>query len=422
MEFLNGRIAMTPSRTGAGGTSARASVETDDPIDWEYVTSLVRGPLTDITDHYFRGEVRGAEKLPDPDEGPCIVAPNHSGNAFPHDAIILDALLWRESGFTKAGKFRSVYTPTLASTWWMRPFAIDDWWRRVGGVDMTFDNFDALLRRGDRVIYYPEGVPGIGKGFLRRYQLQPFHSSFVVLAARHDVPVYPVSAVNAEWVNPISLTFESVNDWAKRWLGVPFLPLPIAPLAFVLPFVFYLAFPCQMTFVVQDPVDVRDLLRRNGADDPADPGREEARRAADQIQTRAQADLDQAVARHGQTPYDWKDLGRSLWEIRGRMLRSTPLGWPLHYVQHERDLRSGPAPTRLHGVLRDLDLGAWYLPFGWFLIAALRAFRAPPYGHFGLSEPDRRQREGARRWSLADEPLPSREELAAAEPVAPPDA
>ena len=410
---------MTHSRTDVGGTSARASVETDDPIDWEYVTSLVRGPLTDITDHYFRGEVWGAEKLPDPDEGPCIVAPNHSGNAFPHDAIILDALLWRESGLTKAGKFRSVYTPTLASTWWMRPFAINNWWRRVGGVDMTFDNFDALLRRGDRVIYYPEGVPGIGKGFLRRYQVQPFHSSFVVLAARHDVPVYPVSAVNAEWVNPISLTFESVNDWAKRWLGVPFLPLPIAPLAFVLPFVFYLAFPCQMTFVVQDAIDVRDLLRRNGAADPADPSREEAQQAAGQIRTRAQVDLDQAVARHGQVPYDWKGLGRSLWEIRGRMLRSTPLGWPLQYVQHERDLRNGPAPTRLHRVLRDLDLGAWYLPFGWFLIAALRALRSPPHGHFGLGERDRRRQDGARRWSLADEPLPSRDELESADPGAP---
>jgi hypothetical protein len=101
------------------------------------------------------------------------------------------------------------------------------------------------------------------------------------------------------------------------------------------------------------------------------------------------------------------------------MLRSTPLGWPLHYVQHERDVRGGPAPTRLHGLLRDLDLGAWYLPFGWFLIAALRAFRSPPYGHFGLGEKDRRRQDGARRWSLADEPLPSRDEIESADPVAP---
>jgi len=382
-----------------------------DPIDWAYVESLVHGPLQDVVNHYFRGEILGTEKLPDPDDGPCIVAPNHSGNAFPHDAIVLDALLWAESGYTKAGKFRSVYTPQLASTWWMRPFAINDWWRRVGGVDMTFANFDALLDRGDRVIYYPEGVPGIGKGFLRRYQLQHFHSSFVVLGAKHGAPVYPVSVVNAEWVNPTSVTFEPVNRLFKKGLGIPFLPLPIAPLAFLFPFVFYLAFPCQMTFVVQDPVDVRAMLRDEGCTDWSSPSREAVLRVAERIRQRAQADLDAAVAEYGQQPYDWRGLVDSLSQIRGRILRATPLGWPIHYLKHERDRKRDPAPTRLHAVLRDLDLGAWYLPLGWFLIAAVRALRTPPYGHRGFSAAEEREHEGTYRWSLSERPLPPRDAL-----------
>ena len=64
--------------------------------DWEYLDSFVRGFYGDIVDYYFRARVIGAEKLPA--RGPLIVAPNHSGNAFPHDAVVLDTLLWRQAG------------------------------------------------------------------------------------------------------------------------------------------------------------------------------------------------------------------------------------------------------------------------------------------------------------------------------------
>jgi 1-acyl-sn-glycerol-3-phosphate acyltransferase len=375
---------------------------------------MARGFLGDIIDHYFRGELIGAEKLPD--EGPLIVAPNHSGNAFPHDAVVLDGLLWRHSGFTKRGKFRSVYTPQLAATWWMRPYALDDWWRRASGVDMTFVNFDHLLARGDRVLYYPEGVPGIGKGFLKRYQLQHFHSSFVVLAAKHDAPIFPVSIVNAEWVNPTSVTFRAVDRVVRKLLGLPFLPLPIAILAFLFPFIFYLGFPCRMVFEVQDPVDVRQMLREQGCTDVQRPNRDAVLAVAERIRQRAQGDLNAAVARHGDKPYDWKGLWRALRQIKGRILRTTPLGWPLTYVQDARDRERPPARSRLHAFVRDMDLAAWYLPMGWFLVALLREIRKPPYGYRGLSEHERRMREGAYRWSLADRPLPPRDTL----PDAPP--
>jgi 1-acyl-sn-glycerol-3-phosphate acyltransferase len=380
-----------------------------DPIDWDYIESLNRGFLGEIVDHWFRAEVIGAEKVPV--DGPLIIAPNHSGNAFPHDAVVLDELMWRHYGLSRAGKCRSVYTPQLAAVWWMRPYGLDNWWRRGGGIDMTFANYDALLQRGDKVIYYPEGVPGIGKGFLKRYQLQHFHSSFVVLAAKHDAPVYPVSVVNAEWVNPTSVTFPWLNTIFRKAVGLPFFPVPTVFVAALFPFIFYLAFPCRMVFVIGDPVDVRTLLREEGDADPEHPERDAVLRVAERIRSISQERLDAAVARHGKKPYDVRGLWASMRKLKGRIWSRTPFGWPYAYLRHERDRHRPPARGRLHAFLRDWDILFYYLPLGWLGIALARVLRKPPCGYRGLSRRQRIEREGTFRWTLDTRPLPPRSAL-----------
>jgi 1-acyl-sn-glycerol-3-phosphate acyltransferase len=382
------------------------AAEPHDPIDWDFIRGVESGFLGDILDYWFRAKIIGAEKIAQ--HGPLIVAPNHSGNAFPHDAVILDGLLWRHAGRTKAAKFRSVYTPQLAAVWWMRPYGIDNWWRKGGGVDMTFGNYDRLLERGDRVIYYPEGVPGIGKGFLKRYQLQHFHSSFVVLADKHAAPIYPVAVVNAEWVNPTSVTFPWLNDLFRRVAGLPFFPVPTVFLAALFPFVFYLAFPCQMTFVVGDPIDVRALLREEAAD-PDAPDRDAILRVAERIRALSQQRLNAAVAEHGKKPWDVRGLFREMRKIRGRIFRTTPLGWPYAFLQFARDRERAPARNFVHRWLRDLDVWFYYLPLGWLGIALMRVLRKPPYGYRGLTRQQRIEREGAFRWTLETNPLPPRE-------------
>jgi 1-acyl-sn-glycerol-3-phosphate acyltransferase len=377
-----------------------------DPIDWSYCESLDTAFLGDIVDAYFRGRLEGVEHLPA--AGPCIIAPNHSGNAFPHDAIVLDGLLWRQAGLTRAGKYRSVFSPSLAAVWWMRPYGLDNWWRRGGGVDMTFANFDRLLARGDRVIYYPEGVPGIGKGFLKRYQLQHYYSSFVVLAARHRAPVVPVSVVNAEWVNPTSVTFGWLNAVSRAIAGLPFFPVPTAFLAVLFPFVFYLAFPCRMVFVAGAGLDVRAMLEDEGAD-PDAPDKESILRVADRVRQISQEHLNAEVRRHGEKPWDLRGLWRALRALpSGRRLRATPFGWPWAYVQHDRDRHRAPARNRLHAFVRDMDVIFYYVPFGWLGIALARNLRRAPYGYRGMTREERREREGSYRWLLETRPLPPR--------------
>jgi len=375
-----------------------------DPIDWEYLYSLCDYIFEPLLDYYYRARIVGFDNIPD--KGPLIVASNHSGNAFPHDAMVLDALLWRESGMTKDTKFRSVFTPKLAATWWMRPFAIDNWWRRGGGVDMKFDNYNLLLKNNHRVIYYPEGVPGIGKGFTRRYQLQHFYSSFVVLAARHHAPVCPVCAINAEWVNPTSLTFKWLNKLFDKLLGLPFFPVPIIFFTLLFPFIFYLAFPCNMTFVVGSPVDVRKKLREIGAD-PDEAEREDYEQVAELIRADMQKKLDKGVTKYGKKPYDIKSWLGKMKELGLKgAIKFSPLGWPFTFVQHARNMERPDAKNKLHAFLRDLDIAAYYLPFGWFIIALLRQIRKPPYGYRGLTKKERRKREGKYLWLLKKRPMP----------------
>lgn len=377
-----------------------------DPFDPHALRVFLEQGLNPIIDDYFRPRLLGAQRLPA--SGPVLLAANHSGTSFPYDGMLLDALLWRRDGMQPEKKFRSVYEKQLSQHWWMRPFGIDNFWRRAGGVDLTLDNFERLLCRGDRVIYYPEGVPGIGKGFYRRYQLQPFSTSFVLLAARHRVPVYPVHIVNAEWVIPFNFTLPPL-DWVMRTVfGVPFLPLPGAALGICFPWTWYLACPARMIFVVGDPVDVPALCRDEGVTDLDHPERERLQRVAERIRVGMQADLDRHVRRYGRRPYQVRSLMRALARARraGTLRRMLPTHWAGNIVRLDRDQRRPVARGRLHALVRDWDLIGFYLPFGWPLLSLTRALRRPPYGYRGLSGDERRRIQGRFVWHLAEQPLP----------------
>ncbi len=383
-----------------------AGPECYDPFDPAYCRDLLRRAIAPLSDYYFRPRLIGVEKLPE--KGPVIIAANHSGTAFPYDAIVLDFALWRREEMRPEAKCRSVFEKELTLAWWMRPFGVDNLWRRGGGVDMTFDNFERLIERGDRIIYYPEGVPGIGKGFQHRYHLQRFRTSFVRLAARHNVPVYPVYVVNAEWVMPYHVTFPPLDRVMQRFFHVPFLPLPAGILALIFPWMWYLALPAQMTFVVGDPIDPWALLHDLGVPDHEEPDRIVLDRAAHRVRKMMQTELDRLVATYGARPYNWRSLAASLRAARGCLRKVLPTGWPVAFIRNERDHYRKPARNRFVAALRDFDLVAFYLPFGWPLLSLFRHVRRPPYGYRGLSTKETRERQGNFTWRLSERPLPPR--------------
>jgi 1-acyl-sn-glycerol-3-phosphate acyltransferase len=382
---------------------------TYEPFEPDYLRRVLDRAFNPVVDHYFRPRLLGAHRLPD--RGPLILAANHSGSAFPYDGMVLDSLLWRRDGTRTEAKFRSVYDKMLSQKWWMRPFGIDNFWRRAGGVDLTFDNLDRLLARGERVAYYPEGVAGIGKGFRRRYRLQPFSTSFVILAARHRAPVYPVHVVNAEWVIPFNFTLRPLDRLMQRLFGVPFLPLPGAAFAITFPWAWYLALPARMIFVVGEPLDMCSLLRDEGVTDVDGTDRvDRARleRVAERVRRTVQRELDVHVKRHGRRPFQTRSLMRALRAARrgGLLARVLPTNWAVNFNRSHRDEHRGPARGRLHAILRDWDLLGFFLPLGWPVLSLTRALRKPPCGYRGLGRAERQRIEGRFVWRLADRPLP----------------
>lgn len=379
-----------------------------DPFDPDFCRRVIDEDFGPVVEHYFRPRIIGANRIPD--HGPVIMAPNHSGNAFPYDGMVLDGELWRRGGMRAERKFRSVFEKELTVTWWMRPYGLDNFWRRCGGVDMTFDNFDRLLCRGETVIYYPEGVPGIGKGFHRRYQLQRFSSSFVIMAARHGAPVVPTYIINAEWSIPFSFTIKPLDWLLQKTLHIPFLPLPAGIIAVLWPWAWYLSLPSRLVFVIGEPIDVAGMVRDAGITDLDNPDRAAMRKIADDVRDRMQPELTRYVKKYGRYPYQWRSLRRSLARARrkGILARVLPTGWVAAFSRLQRDQYRPPARNRLHAVLRDWDLIGYYLPLGWPLLALTRKYRKPPCGYRGMDPATRREVEGSFVWKLSERPLPPR--------------
>ena len=85
------------------------------------------------------------------------------------------------------------------------------------------ENGERLLKKGNAVAVFPEGIKGVGKLFKDRYKLARFgRGGFVKMAIRARAPIVPVSVVGAEETYPNLMRLDAVG---KLLLGSPFFPL-----------------------------------------------------------------------------------------------------------------------------------------------------------------------------------------------------
>jgi 1-acyl-sn-glycerol-3-phosphate acyltransferase len=156
-------------------------------------------------------EVEGVERVP---AGRALIVANHT---FGFDIVFAMSALFRATG-------RVVWS-LGEHAWWKFPF-LRRMAARVGTVDGTPDNADALLAHDQLCLVLPGGLREAMKPRELRYRLLWGHRyGFVRAAIRNRAPMVPLAAIGADDV------FEIVGNAFERgkYLGFP-LPRPWAGL------------------------------------------------------------------------------------------------------------------------------------------------------------------------------------------------
>ncbi len=342
-----------------------------DPFDRRYVKSMAKAILSPLAHRYFHAEMHGFETLPtrpNPDK-PLLFASNHSGMAFPWDAIIFESLWLERFDFDVNAAPRPLAAPMLSGMKFMAPYELPNFWRKAGCIDANTPNFEAMMEANTSdVLVYPEGVPGIGKGFNRKYQLQRFSSSIVRMAVKHQTDIIPVATVNAEYINPLSFSFDSVDRFVQK-LGLPFLPLgPLLALIPIQPWIFYMALPARLTYVAGAPIKVYEWVK-----DPDSLTLKDYRELAERVRQQMQEHLDDSVTRYGQNPYEKPNKPTITTKASsGGWWKFVPFFWPLWFWGHRIKYDAEPDAHEAHAnpsfweliqaLIRKPRLLAYYLP------------------------------------------------------------
>jgi len=272
----------------------------------EYTINIIENIIKPISKVWFRSQFIGFENFPKRNNtnSPLIFATNHSGMAFPWDAIMFSEKFIREFNFG-TDSMRVLVSPTLTHFRFMSAFLIKNIWHKVGGVNATVENFDAMmLDNNHNVLIYPEGVPGIAKGFDKRYQLQEFKTSFVRMAIKYQTDIIPFATVNGEFINPLSYKSKKLNKLAQS-LGMPFLPKGITTIiAIIQPWFFYVSFPAKLTFVAGKRIKFNDLTDKKYEDI----SHSEFKNIAEKVRTKMQQHLNDSKEIYGKKPYKFGEL------------------------------------------------------------------------------------------------------------------
>lgn len=161
---------------------------------------------------WWRVETDGCEHLPA--TGPGLIVANHSG-VLPYDGLMLQLAVRREHPAKR--RCRLLALDMFALLPGLAPLLA-----KSGSVRASPENAERLLRQGELLGVFPEGVKGVGKRFGERYRLARFgRGGFVRIALRTRTPLIPCAVVGAEEIHPVV----AKADWIGRPFGFPYFPL-----------------------------------------------------------------------------------------------------------------------------------------------------------------------------------------------------
>lgn len=218
----------------------------------------VMGPIFNT---YFRGEVRGLEKIPD--EGPVLIVGNHSGGLMIADTFVFTMAFYEHFGterrFHQLAHDVAAMMPGLG----VRPF---------GTVRASHENAIKAFERGSAVLVYPGGDYETFRPSTQSDQVDfGGRQGFIRLALQANVPIVPVVAMGGQ-ETALFLTRGETAAKATRFdklTRIKVLPVALGPPfgISVMDLPFRLPLPAKITIEVLEPID---LNRRFGLEPDPD--------------------------------------------------------------------------------------------------------------------------------------------------------
>lgn len=241
--------ALAEFNTGTNSHRLPIKVETqfdDFGMDTRYVSALGRTVFKFLEHYYWRIEIKGLEQIPR--EGPAVLVGMHRG-FMPWDGIMLIHQLLKL--IDRCPRF--LMHPGLVKM----PFCFN-FLTKLGGVIACQDNADRMLKRGELLGVFPEGLKGAFSLYRDAYRLQRFgRNDFVKMALRHQVPIVPFVTIGSAEILPIVKKFEW--EWWKRRTEWPCLPLTLSPLPL----------PSKWHTQFLSPVEIKDVYPPEAVADPS---------------------------------------------------------------------------------------------------------------------------------------------------------
>jgi 1-acyl-sn-glycerol-3-phosphate acyltransferase len=224
-----------------------------DEWDPDYIRRAlpVMGPLFR---RYFRGEVRGLEKIPA--EGPVLIVGNHSGGTMIADTFVFTMSFYEHFGaerrFHQLAHDIAVKFPGAG----IRPF---------GTVQASHENAMAAFDKGAAVLVYPGGDYETFRPSWESDQVDfGGRKGFIKLALEAGVPIIPLVAIGGQesglFLTRGEAAAEALQLDKKARLKV--LPISVGP-PFginILDFPLRIPIPAKITIEVLDPINLEEAF------------------------------------------------------------------------------------------------------------------------------------------------------------------
>jgi 1-acyl-sn-glycerol-3-phosphate acyltransferase len=209
---------------------------------WGYNPDVFKAflmPLAILYRYWFRCRVQGIENIP---KGRVLLIGNHGGQvAF--DGLMVTVAMVLEAEPPRLTRSMGEYW--LGTLPWLSVLM-----DRIGSSVGTPQTCADMLRKGECVLAFPEGVRGMNKLYADAYQLQEFGLGFMRLALETETPIVPFGVVGSEEQAPGIANLRGLG----HVLGMPAFPVTLTwpwlgPLGMVpLPARYHIRFGAPMHF------------------------------------------------------------------------------------------------------------------------------------------------------------------------------